>query len=133
VISHSEYLQGTVLKLEGKLHDEVGDRMSTLQACRINHAAMGLVTESAEIMDAVKKYAQYGKPFDRANLIEELGDVMWYAHLLADELHTTIQHAMQVNADKLKKRYGDKFTEEAALNRDLKSERGVLEEGAARG
>lgn len=39
-------------------------------------------------------------------------------------------HAMQVNIAKLAKRYGDKYTDVAALHRDLGGEREVLEGGA---
>lgn len=38
--------------------------------------------------------------------------------------------SLQVNIDKLAKRYGDKFSEYAALNRDVDAERRVLEAGA---
>ena len=92
-ISSSKYLKDTVLKLEPTQYATILDRFCSSTTLRINHAAMGLVTESAEITDAIKKYMIYGKKLDRTNLIEELGDVMWYAHLLADALDTTIQHA----------------------------------------
>lgn len=42
------------------------------------HCATGLVTESAELVDAIKKHVFYGKPLDVVNIKEELGDLLWY-------------------------------------------------------
>lgn len=93
---------------------------------RAEHAAFGLVTEAGEILDVFKKFKFYGKPIDRVNLIEELGDVMWYCAIMADSLG--INFVWYTNIAKLKKRFPDKFTSEKALNRDLLAERQVLEE-----
>ena len=48
---------------------------------RTVHAALGLVTESAEIVEKVLKSFEDGSPFDYANLFEELGDGQWYTAL----------------------------------------------------
>lgn len=42
------------------------------------HCATGLVTESAELVDAIKKHVFYGKPLDVVNIKEEIGDLLWY-------------------------------------------------------
>lgn len=42
------------------------------------HCATGLVTESAELVDAIKKHVFYGKPLDVVNIKEEIGDILWY-------------------------------------------------------
>lgn len=42
------------------------------------HCATGLVTESAELVDCIKKHVFYGKPLDVVNIKEELGDLLWY-------------------------------------------------------
>lgn len=42
------------------------------------HCVTGLVTESAELVDAIKKHVFYGKPLDVVNIKEELGDLLWY-------------------------------------------------------
>jgi MazG nucleotide pyrophosphohydrolase domain len=39
---------------------------------------LGLLGESGEVADLVKKFTAHGKPFDAARLSEELGDVLWY-------------------------------------------------------
>jgi NTP pyrophosphatase (non-canonical NTP hydrolase) len=92
------------------------------------HAAMGMVTESAEFVDVLKKTMFYKKPLDKVNLREELGDQCWYIAMALRALDTTFEEVMETNINKLKARYPDKFDTEKALNRDLDSERKILEE-----
>jgi len=91
------------------------------------HAAMGISTESGELMDAFKRKIFYGKELDVVNVKEEIGDLMWYVAILLRELDLDFEELLQINIDKLKARYPDKFTEEHALNRDLDTERKILE------
>lgn len=56
---------------------------------RLNHAALGLVTETGEITTEVKRMVIYGKPLDalrRAHIAEEVGDTMWYMAIAVDAL-----------------------------------------------
>lgn len=94
---------------------------------RLFHAIAGCVTESGELMDQLKKAAAYGKALDKVNLKEEFGDLFWYIQLGLDELGFTIEEILQMNIDKLHLRYGDKFSNEKANNRNLDQERQVLE------
>lgn len=103
------------------------DRMRNPQNARLLHAAMGLTTESGELFDALKRHLVYGKPLDRTNFIEEAGDIMWYLALLLDTVHSDFDEAMEKNVAKLKARFGEKFTEAAALERNLEKEREALE------
>ena len=94
---------------------------------RVMHGAMGMVTEAAEVIDMLKKHFIYGKPFDPINLLEESGDGQWYHALMLHAIGFDFREAMQRNADKLRARFGDKFTSERALHRDLAAERATLE------
>ncbi len=174
---------------------------------RVLHGLLGMATEIGELLDLYKKHLIYGKPFDRINLLEEVGDTYWYIALTRDacgvdmdviarrieigdfpnsfnggdvslelltrtiNLHSvttdalntwliatlhdlpldiaeitnlctfaqvllkvilesngfTVEQAQERNIAKLAKRYPDKFTSEAALNRDLDAERKILE------
>lgn len=114
------------LKTESRDMGPVLDRVDE-KSIRLIHAGLGLATETAEIQDALKKHIFYGKPLDRVNLAEEMGDVFWYLAILADELGVSFEDTMDKNIAKLKKRYGDKFTETAAINRDVAAERKILE------
>lgn len=93
------------------------------------HAAMGIGTEAGEILDAFKRKLFYGKPLDVVNVKEEIGDIMWYVAILLRELDLDFEEILQLNIDKLRARFPDKFTEEKALNRDLDTERQILESG----
>lgn len=90
---------------------------------RILHGIMGLVTESGELMDAVKKSIFYEKELDRVNLVEELGDIMWYMAILIDALDTSFEEVATKNITKLQARYPEKFSAALANNRDLDAER----------
>lgn len=105
----------------------------TQEQAEILHAAMGLVTEAGEIMDAVKKHLIYGKPFDWTNLNEELGDQYWYLaiahrHLLRKQ-GVLPSDTMVTNIDKLKERYPEGYKDADALVRNLEAERQILEDG----
>ena len=97
---------------------------------RILHAAIGCVTESGELLDALKKQIFYGRELDVVNVKEEAGDILWYLPILFDELGTDFETEATRVINKLKTRFPDKFTEETVYNRDLETERKVLEDGA---
>ncbi|MEM7036623.1 MAG: nucleoside triphosphate pyrophosphohydrolase family protein [Bacteroidota bacterium] len=91
------------------------------------HAAMGIGTEAGELLDAFKRKIFYGKELDVVNVKEEVGDLMWYIAILLRELDLDFHEILQLNIDKLRARFPDKFTEANALNRDLDKEREILE------
>ena len=93
---------------------------------RLIHASMGLSTESAEFLDAMKKHVFYGKDLDSVNIKEELGDCLWYLFVALDVFGWTLEEVMQLNHDKLKKRYGNSFSEDKAINRNVREERELL-------
>ena len=94
---------------------------------RVLHAAIGIATEAGELLDALKKQFYYLKIRDPVNIMEEFGDLLWYIAIGLDACGSTMEQAMERNIAKLKARYGDKFSSEAALNRDLDTERKTLE------
>lgn len=94
---------------------------------RAIHACLGLMSETGEIADALKKHIIYSKELDLINLMEESGDVSWYQALLLTAVKRTMEESMEKNIAKLKLRFGDKFTTDAATKRDLAAERRVLE------
>ena len=102
------------------------------QQMELLHAAIGISTEAGEILDAFKKHLIYGKDLDLINVSEELGDITWYMAIMTRYLKnltgaTLEDDILELNIDKLKARYPEKFTEADALNRDLDKEREILE------
>jgi NTP pyrophosphatase (non-canonical NTP hydrolase) len=96
------------------------------QSLDLLHACMGLSTEAGEFQDAIKKHIFYGKDLDKINLKEELGDILWYCAIALSALNTDFESVMGKNIDKLKARYPEKFTEDLAINRDVKKERKII-------
>ncbi len=91
------------------------------------HGALGLVTEAGEFLDVFKKALAYGQEIDRINLIEEIGDLLFYLQLCCHGLGITMQQAAQANVEKLKKRYPEAtWSFHRAVNRDLAAERAAL-------
>jgi NTP pyrophosphatase (non-canonical NTP hydrolase) len=91
------------------------------------HMAIGISTESGELLDVYKKWFAYGKEIDKVNVKEEIFDCFWYLVNLCRMLDIDIEKGMEINIAKLKQRYPEKFTEENAINRNLDKERKILE------
>lgn len=110
-------------------HDNEGHmaRLQDEEVIRMLHASVGMATEVGELIDLLHAHIVYGAEFDKVNAVEEIGDSMWYQGVAIDVLGTTLQQVMQTNIDKLRKRFPDKFSEDAAINRDTDAERKVLE------
>lgn len=119
--------QEQALRTEAANTIGVMERMAP--AAREIHALLGLQTEVGELVDPFKKWVYYGRPVDFVNSREEIGDLLWYVAILCDCLGTTIDECQRVNIEKLRTRYPDKFTEDAAVFRDLNAERSALEAG----
>lgn len=86
------------------------------------HAALGMLTESIEFFEEVLKSFTIDDEMDEAHAREELGDLLWYQAIALNELKSTFEAEAERNIAKLKARYPEKFTEEAAVNRDTDAE-----------
>lgn len=84
---------------------------------RLLHTLMGIATEAGEALDIMKKGIFYNRGLDREHLLKELGDVLWYVAMAADIVGSDLSEVMQMNVDKLRKRYPEKFTTDLANNR----------------
>ncbi len=76
---------------------------------RLMLAGMGLAGEAGEVCDHAKKVAFHGKDMDRAALLKEMGDVLWYYFLMLEVNNMTIEQVMDANVRKLCHRYPDKY------------------------
>lgn len=83
----------------------------------LTHAALGLAGEAGEFADCIKKYTVYNKSLDRANAVEELGDILWFVALACDALDVDMQEVAQMNIDKLRLRYPEYYTDRLATER----------------
>lgn len=86
------------------------------------HGVLGMVTEVQEIVQWMLKGGK-----DSINLMEENADLSWYVALLVRLYGIDVEEGYERNINKLKARYGEKFSNYAAMNRDLTTERQILE------
>ena len=84
-------------------------------------AALGLTAESGEFTEVVKKIILQGKPYNEDNVFHmkrELGDICWYIAQACMALDTSFDEIIEMNVDKLKKRYpGGEFDVSKSENR----------------
>ena len=73
--------------------------------CKV-YATLGLTGEAGEVAEKVKKMMRDNIPVDlvRADLIGELGDVLWYLTMVASEFDIELEDIMDANIEKLKSR-----------------------------
>lgn len=83
--------------------------------------AVGILT------DLLKKSIMYGKELNIPGIEERLQHIDYHINQSLRYYGQTSAGARDRNIEKLKKRYGQKFTEAAALERDLAAERAILE------
>lgn len=83
----------------------------------ILNGALGLNGESGEVADHIKKYLFQGHDLDKDSLAKELGDVCWYIAILSKGIGYDLESIMQMNIEKLKRRYPQGFDKERSLNR----------------
>lgn len=130
-----QYIKDCLVTASGLNIEAIQNRISDPATLDLLHAVIGMATEAGELLDMLKKHIWYGKPLDLVNVEEEMGDSNWYQSLgihamRLKQYYTTWEQIQKKNIAKLKVRYGDKFTEKAAQERDLKAERKILESKA---
>lgn len=79
---------------------------------------MGITGECGEVADMVKKCWMQGHTLDLQHLAKELGDICWYIAETATAIGYDLGAIMQMNIDKLKKRYPDGFSAERSQHRE---------------
>jgi NTP pyrophosphatase (non-canonical NTP hydrolase) len=83
----------------------------------ILNGVLGLAGESGEVADHIKKHLFQGHALNKEYLASELGDICWYISITAEGLGYTLGEIMQMNIEKLSKRYPDGFDSERSINR----------------
>lgn len=98
---------GEQLKSEVEAHD-----------LHLLHMILGISGEVGELLDAVKKAVMYRKVMDRANVVEELGDIEFYLEGFRQAMNIDRETCLAHNMRKLSARYPDaKFSNSDAIQR----------------
>lgn len=87
---------------------------------------LGEQFELHELVDLHKRELAYGKAMDVEKLEEQLVRLVADLFDAAYSNNFDFKHSLQLNIDKLAARYGDKFSQDRALNRDLEKEEEIL-------
>ena len=88
-----------------------------------SNMCMGLAGETGETVDIFKKHIYQGKDLDINDVIEEIGDILWYIANLCNVNRITMKECMESNVKKLRKRYPNGFSIKDALERADKNDR----------
>ena len=72
------------------------------------YTSLGLVSEAGEVAGKVKKIlrddASFISPERHEQLVDELGDVLWYCAMVAEELDVNLGYVASKNLEKLEDR-----------------------------
>lgn len=110
--------------------DFVASRTKELGTPKMNllHAAVGVSGEAGELLDVCKKMWVYEQSIGTlnkegkshyTNLLEELGDVMFYVQMMCNHLGVDLEEAVALNKEKLMKRYPQGYSDaDAAARKD---------------
>ena len=82
-----------------------------------SNMCMGLAGEIGEVIDIMKKHIYQGKELDITDVIEEVGDVLWYIANFCNVNNITMDECMESNIKKLRKRFPNGFTVKDANER----------------
>lgn len=84
----------------------------------LTQGALGLVGETGEVVDEIKKYLYHGHTVNKQKIIEEIGDCLWYLSYLAYLLDTSMEEVAIINRVKLERRYPQGFDPDKSVNRE---------------
>lgn len=107
------------------------DAWSEVQATVVLHMVIGKFTEAGELLETLYNALNGEAPPDRVNLLEEVGDGLWYDANMLTALGSSFEEVMTMNNAKLRMRFPEGFTEHDAANRNLNGERELLEDFAS--
>lgn len=86
---------------------------------RIKNFCFGLGGETGELLDLFKKHFYHGHKLNENKVKNEMGDVLWYIANIANEYNFSLTEIMEININKLRKRYPNGFSEEESINRNI--------------
>lgn len=114
--------KATKVDMDANEYQRLAMRTATHKCYDLANAALGLTGEAGEVADIIKKHLYQGHGLCPDEVIEELGDVIWYVALMADCFNVTLGFVMQQNITKLKARYPEGFDPVRSVNREERDE-----------
>lgn len=104
--------------MNGNDYQKLAMRTCSIEAKddKLRHAVFGLTSEAGEVSGIMQKVYQ-GHDFDKSHMIIELGDCLWMIAEACSALDIGMNTVMELNINKLKKRYPNGFEAEKSLHR----------------
>lgn len=70
----------------------------------LTNCALGLGSETGQVVDLVKKYTFHGEELNREQLVKEMGDVLWYLSQISEWNNVPFEEVADFNIKRLNKR-----------------------------
>ena len=103
--------------VEGLLLGALGLSGETAEALELVLSMSRMQVAAGKVAETVKKFVFHGHALDTSKLARELGDCLWYINHTANAIGYGLGDIAQIGVDKLRARYGEKFSEDASRNR----------------
>ncbi len=97
------------------------------QRIHLNEHIDDLTVDIGAMIDVLKKNLMYGKTLNVDEIKNKLFSIACSIEASLNVYNMTSSESQERNIEKLRARYGEKFTEAAALERNLEKEREILE------
>ncbi|MEK6897759.1 MAG: nucleoside triphosphate pyrophosphohydrolase family protein [Nanoarchaeota archaeon] len=78
---------------------------------------LGIAGEAGDVASCIKKLVFHKNESIKDGIKENLGDMMWYASMICNNLNWSLEEILEENIKKLKARYPRGFTEKDAQRR----------------
>ena len=91
------------------LNDYQHETLRTGKEVGVIESVMGMCEEIGEVVGKINKATFRGHDADVGELIDELGDVLWYLSITAYNAGVPLESVAKLNLAKLKLRYPDGF------------------------
>lgn len=85
-----------------------------------------ITRKSIKLLDFLKKKLYYNKTIKEDLFIQYSNEIISLFVAYANKKNINLEKGFDINIDKLRARYGEKFSSERAINRDLETEREIL-------
>jgi NTP pyrophosphatase (non-canonical NTP hydrolase) len=79
---------------------------------------LGCCGEAGELAELLKKARYQGHDLNIGEVIDELGDLLWYVARVADAVYASLDAVAEQNLNKLWERYPHGFTPDASRDRE---------------
>lgn len=116
---HALGIVGELAEVVEELTEVTGPLVTHGLSAEYRERIVNAFLAAGRVTDMVKKAASHSVPADRAKLVKELGDLMWYIGAVARDNDITLEEVAQANIAKLRERYPNGFEKGGGVREPL--------------